>query len=232
MSFDDDKVRKNLVVAGATVIATHYLGLPIYDILIERLSLGKYLVDKLHLTQLGLAIFVYLGLMFRFSDPGKNYSFRVMEDGAKLARERSIRWATKAITRYLSMGIEPKWILTPALVEGFSELLESRPPEAKNGPHLVYVHPTERNAEHSPMLFLADIGIHWTPMLNNPGNDHSRGTTVELTRLGVALLRFLTFMERHFYTETATMVLLPVLLGNLAVACMVYKVLGLYLATS
>lgn len=39
MSFDDDKVRNNLVVARATVMATHNLGLPIHDILIEKLAL-------------------------------------------------------------------------------------------------------------------------------------------------------------------------------------------------
>lgn len=227
MLFDEDKVRRNLVVASTTVIASHYLGLPINEIIINKLLGEGYKVDKLHLTQLGFAVFVYLGLMFRFSELGKSYTQKVAEDSAKLAEARSIRWGRRAISLYLAKGTRPRLLIKPSVVKGFASALKTRPRDASGFPNQIHVYPIDRqNQLFYPYLYTANVNIKWKPALINENNDAAAQVEVELTKFGRILLRALTFLERHLYTETATQTLIPVILGNIAVGCIAFKIIS------
>jgi hypothetical protein len=70
----DDKIRRNLVVAGAAVILSAVLQIPVDAVLRKLLVSEQLSIDEWRLWAVGLAILAYLCVRYRFTEEGHRFA--------------------------------------------------------------------------------------------------------------------------------------------------------------
>ena len=222
---EDSKIRRNLVLVSGAILCSSWLGIQLTVFLEKLLPAGTQVPDNWKFWVVELALLIYLGIRYRFSDEGSKYVITAKEELSTIRRHRATDFAQSEANRFTKTGIE-----SPIFQGEMSGLLSDWNDGGAKGvagprPKMVL---TLIEQTDSPWSFTVGVSAFWETA--GGGSTSTSGNTLKVQIKGGVRRRieFASCLHLWVYTESSIRYLVPVLLGLLAVLMVVANVASNY----
>lgn len=212
------------MVSGA-VLCSSWLGIQLTVFLEKLLPAGTQVPDNWKFWVVELALLIYLGIRYRFSEDGSNYVIKAKEELSTIRRHRATDFAQSEANRFTKTGHE-----SPVFSEGLGKLTNdlktARPQINASARPTLLVNLAQQT--DSPWKFKIGVTAHWD--LDGGGSSTSSGSMIDVHIEGLSRHRIesMSHMQLWAYTDSSIRYLMPVLLGLAATLAVVTNVVSSY----
>lgn len=220
---EDSKIRRNLVMVSGAILCSSWLGVQLTAFFEKLLPAGTQAPDMWKLWVVELAVLIYLGIRYRFSEEGAKYVITAKEELNTIRRHRATDYAQSEANRLTKTGIE-----SPIFQGELSELIShwnKDHAQAVSGPRPKMMVSLIEQTD-SPWNFTIGVSAYWDTA--GGGSTSTSGNTVKVQILGGARRRIELVSRIHLwaYTESSIRYLVPVLMGLAAALVLVANVVS------
>lgn len=226
--YEDEKVRRNLVVFCGVVLVANYLDVSFTKIATKFLNLEDATLDPLRVLSLTLVILVYLAIRYRFSEEGLKYSETLKAEWNQLCLERIQRWCTWAVMLYSRKRIDVPGIFAANLSDVLS-VTSGQAIQANKGqlPNLHQVQFSMSSAGPEVWRYQAFATFRWRLPADGAEVPTEGLVNVEYSGAMLMALKTCTTLESWLYSKGSIHALIPVVLGNFAAITLTLKIINL-----
>lgn len=222
MDDDDDKVRRNLVVASALILVWSFLGIP-HTVLLEKIGGGNAVIDPSRLWAVGLALLIYLLARFRFQP-----AFGHLREGLASATYNLMVTATHRGFDRLVARFNATWVPNAAftrreidlLEESIAEMRANHPMLLNERPHINWGLATEPGDKEQSYVLV----------LNWPNKARFEGITTQFELNGIDRMRARSraFLHVVLYSPVGLSTCVPIVLAGLAGLTLLWRIAAAY----
>ncbi len=148
MQDDDDKVRRNLVVFSAAVLASEFLEVHELGLLSHLFSSSHYKPEPWRLTAFAMLVLLYLLLRYRFSKASFEAIEDMFGDWRRLRNANIVQLLRSGVNAFNLLGLQPGFIDTNLKQAALAEIEDWTKPHPEAGKRMGNIIVTD-NAEHA-----------------------------------------------------------------------------------
>ncbi len=227
MSDDNDKVRRNLVMASAVIVFSYWLDISLAKI-IERLSGVSHVeATEWRLWVIGFSLMIYLMLRYNFSKEGHAYRSAIATEVKNQRFSKTLWLVEKEANRFTKTGYE-----SPIFKESLNEAIANQTLQRNRRDLLKkgirpYVRPQIYEQGQTAWEHKFTLTTVYPDGMGATSGGRAIDVMIDKTRHRF-LINAWAYLHAHLYTEASITNAVPVYMGTLAIGVLWMKVIAGY----